>query len=211
MSDKKKLGLAVPNPQRRQCKAVKSNGVRCGNPPIKGATVCRMHGGSAPQVRKKAAERLLAASDSLMAALLKIATSAESEGVRLAAIKDALDRAGFAPAQMVKLGLAQDDPFTELLNEILSDPNLIIDEQPGRRALPAPDRGWGDEWLPEDTIPGEVIPEPQAAGSSTPEPPAAERPAPPRGKRFGPPVKVPTRIRTGLRLDPDAGRATFGP
>lgn len=188
-----------------KCKAHKKDGTPCGRWPVRGSTVCPKHGGSAPQVRRKAAERLAAAADVLMAQLLGIAASAESEAVRLAAIKDALDRAGFAPAQMVKFGLAQDDPFGDLLKEILSDPDLIIDDQPERRALPTPDRGWGDEWLPEhDTIPGEVIREPAA-----PTPPASPA-ATPRGRRRGV-VKVPAHIRTGLRLDPEPGRATFGP
>src|SRR5450830_1901928 len=33
-------------------------GTRCRKAPIRGGTVCRTHGGAAPQVRRKAAERL---------------------------------------------------------------------------------------------------------------------------------------------------------
>lgn len=40
-----------------RCKATKHSGERCGNPAIKGARVCRMHGGSAPAVRRNAAIR----------------------------------------------------------------------------------------------------------------------------------------------------------
>lgn len=40
-----------------QCKATKRSGERCGNHPIKGATVCRMHGGKAPQVMAATARR----------------------------------------------------------------------------------------------------------------------------------------------------------
>lgn len=42
-----------------KCSARKRSGDPCGNPPVHGATVCRMHGGKAPQVQAKAAERLL--------------------------------------------------------------------------------------------------------------------------------------------------------
>ena len=42
---------------RPQCKATKRNKERCGNAPVHGAKVCRMHGGSAPQVQAKAQER----------------------------------------------------------------------------------------------------------------------------------------------------------
>lgn len=41
-----------------QCKAHRRDGQQCGNAPIKGATVCRMHGGSIPAVRAKAAQRV---------------------------------------------------------------------------------------------------------------------------------------------------------
>lgn len=42
-----------------QCTAIaKSTGERCQRPAVKGATVCYQHGGAAPQVQKKAQERL---------------------------------------------------------------------------------------------------------------------------------------------------------
>lgn len=42
----------------RRCTAtVRKTGKRCKNPAIVGGTVCRYHGGGAPQVREKAAER----------------------------------------------------------------------------------------------------------------------------------------------------------
>lgn len=47
---------------RPRCRAVSSRtGQPCRNPPVTGATVCRMHGGSAPQV-KRAGQRRLAES-----------------------------------------------------------------------------------------------------------------------------------------------------
>lgn len=45
---------------RRQCTATNRQGNRCGQRPIPGGTVCRMHGGAAPQVIFKAKERLAA-------------------------------------------------------------------------------------------------------------------------------------------------------
>lgn len=41
-----------------QCKAHRRNGEQCGNHAIKGAEVCRMHGGSIPAVKAKAAQRV---------------------------------------------------------------------------------------------------------------------------------------------------------
>lgn len=124
----------------------------------------------------------MAAVDPLMAALLKIAMSAESESVRLAAIKDALDRAGMAPAQLIRLGIGNEDPWSDMLADIMSDDVL---ERVDPKALPAL-RGGGlierhrddpdDDLTAEDlsldipgTIRGEVVHRPgptpeQAAG-----------------------------------------------
>lgn len=47
-----------------QCTATsKTSGLQCGQPAIPGGTVCIYHGGGAPQVRSKAAERLGTAID----------------------------------------------------------------------------------------------------------------------------------------------------
>jgi hypothetical protein len=75
-----------------------------------------------------------------MSQLLKIAASAESEAVRLAAVRDALDRAGFSAAHMVKLAVVA--PWEELLDRIVDD-DIFIDVPEGtpRRALPARSSG----------------------------------------------------------------------
>lgn len=73
-----------------------ATGEPCKRWAIQGGTVCATHGGAAPQVKDKARQRLLEAVDPLMAELIRIALSAESEAVRVSAIKDALDRAGYS-------------------------------------------------------------------------------------------------------------------
>lgn len=76
----------------------------CTNFAVLGASVCRMHGGSAPQVIRAAQVRLLMASDRLMAQLLLIAEDkSEPTPVRLAAIRDALDRAGLGAKQQIEI------------------------------------------------------------------------------------------------------------
>ena len=45
---------------KRQCTAKNRRGEPCGRAPIKGATVCYVHGGRAPQVKAAAARRLAA-------------------------------------------------------------------------------------------------------------------------------------------------------
>jgi hypothetical protein len=47
--------------QARRCSARRKDGQPCGNYAIIGGRVCRIHGGAAPQVRRKAKERLLMA------------------------------------------------------------------------------------------------------------------------------------------------------
>lgn len=54
------------------CTATTRAGTRCSNSPIKGATVCRMHGGAAPQVQAKAAERIAATRDTALEALRRL-------------------------------------------------------------------------------------------------------------------------------------------
>jgi hypothetical protein len=53
-------GQSLVGPVKAQCAGtVKSTGKRCTRPPIKGGTVCRVHGGAAPQVKAKAARNAL--------------------------------------------------------------------------------------------------------------------------------------------------------
>jgi hypothetical protein len=120
-------------PEPPLCAGHKKDGTPCKKHPIRGSTVCRVHGGAAPQVRKRAQERLQAAADILMAQLLKIAASAESEAVRLSAVKDALDRAGFSATHMVKLAAVQ--PWENFLTGIIDD-DIFEDVPAGPRARP---------------------------------------------------------------------------
>lgn len=78
----------------RLCSAVSSqSGEPCRKPPIRGATVCASHGGSAPQVREAAKRRLLEAVDPALARLCDLVHSPD-ERVALQAIRLVLDRAG---------------------------------------------------------------------------------------------------------------------
>lgn len=51
----------------------KQSGKRCKLPAIPGGTVCRFHGGSAPQVRRKAAERLEATKERVLLEMCRVA------------------------------------------------------------------------------------------------------------------------------------------
>jgi hypothetical protein len=86
------------------CTATRRDGEPCTNYAIKGATVCRKHGGGAPQVRRAAQVRNIMAADLLMAELLKIALDTkQTTRDRLVAIRDGLDRAGLAATQNVEI------------------------------------------------------------------------------------------------------------
>jgi hypothetical protein len=89
---RRELGL-LPEPVK--CSARTRNGNPCSRSPIKGGTVCPSHGGRAPQTKRKAQERLL---KEVPAMLLRLRDLASDESVppavRLAAIRDWLDRAG---------------------------------------------------------------------------------------------------------------------
>ena len=77
------------------CKATRRDGTPCRRAPIQGATVCRAHGGAAPQVKAKAQQRLLEKVPKMLRMLNEIASNEKiPPAVRLAAIRDWLDRAG---------------------------------------------------------------------------------------------------------------------
>ncbi|MCC6650636.1 MAG: hypothetical protein IT348_05765 [Candidatus Eisenbacteria bacterium] len=78
---------------RPRCTAhSRTSGQRCAQPPIRGGTVCRFHGGSAPQVKQKAAERLMAYQDKAISRLFELAEQTQFPSTALAAVKDVLDR-----------------------------------------------------------------------------------------------------------------------
>lgn len=85
----------------KKCKATTRAKVQCGNYPLPGMEVCRMHGGKAPQVREAAARRL---------ATQKIEASATATlaHMGITAIEDPLDELGklasSAKAMMEHLG-----------------------------------------------------------------------------------------------------------
>lgn len=81
----------------RQCTGHKKSGERCKNAAILGGTVCKFHGGAAKHVRNAARVRLANAADRMARELLNMATADNvSDSVKLAAIRDALDRGGIS-------------------------------------------------------------------------------------------------------------------
>jgi hypothetical protein len=101
----------------RCCTAHKTNGDPCQRYATRGSNVCRLHGGAAPQTVAKARERLALAADRMARELLGIAEGAESEAVKLAAVKDALDRAGLSAKTAVEVDVSV-KPYEEVFNDI---------------------------------------------------------------------------------------------
>ena len=110
---------------KRPCSAHSSRtGEPCRKPAIAGGTVCRTHGGAASAAKAKARKRLEEASDRLARQLLGIAEGAESEAVRLAAVKDALDRAGIQAktAATVEVSVKPWETVMEGISRIVATP-----------------------------------------------------------------------------------------
>ena len=91
-----------------KCSAHTSAGAECKAQAIRGATVCRVHGGMAPQVRNAARARILEALDPAAAELVRIALNAKSEQVRVQAIKELFERAGFGEPKRMDITLTDD-------------------------------------------------------------------------------------------------------
>jgi hypothetical protein len=71
------------------CSAKTSRGTPCRSNGLAGTTICRAHGGSAPQVLAKARQRLLLAPDPVAARLIEIAMSPKTElGVAIASTRE---------------------------------------------------------------------------------------------------------------------------
>jgi hypothetical protein len=77
-----------------RCNATRPNGSRCKREAEDGAVVCDQHGGAAPQVRRRAAERLIMTADQAAQMLVEMMEDREVPfGVRAKIAQDLLDRA----------------------------------------------------------------------------------------------------------------------
>jgi hypothetical protein len=89
---------------RQRCTAQsKQKGQQCGSWAIEGGTVCRHHGGRAPQVQAKARERLAKLVDPAISALARAIEEGEVRDI-IRAAQVVLDRTGFGPQQSVEIG-----------------------------------------------------------------------------------------------------------
>lgn len=126
------MGGVTPGLPARPCGAKRSNGEPCKKPAIKGGTVCQTHGGSAPQVRKKAALRLLELVDPAIAVLAREMVQADKSADRQRAANSVLDRAGVPRTATVIDGESAKSLLVERINALRGEaelPEMTPDEQ----------------------------------------------------------------------------------
>lgn len=85
------------------CTAHKTNGEPCRAPVIRGAKVCKMHGGMAGHVREAARLRLERLVDPAISTVREMMLRGDSHTVRLKAAESILDRAGIIAEQKVEV------------------------------------------------------------------------------------------------------------
>ena len=84
----------------------KQSGQRCKGRPIPGGTVCVMHGGRAPHVQAKAAERLRAMQDIAIERLAELIEQRDSPSVAYHAAREVLDRTMGRPQKSKSNGVS---------------------------------------------------------------------------------------------------------
>jgi len=103
-----------------QCKAKsKRSGIRCRKHAIKGGTVCATHGGSAPQVKLKARERLAILVDPAIDRIKEVIEKGENIAASLRAAQDILDRTGFKATNKLEVKTEPSENAV-LLSEVFS-------------------------------------------------------------------------------------------
>ena len=88
--------------------------------------VCDQHGGAAPQVRRRAAERLIMTADQAAQMLVRMMEDTEVPfGVRAKIAQDLLDRAGLIATQVHQIIPTTEDPVMRFF-EVLDDPTHLV-------------------------------------------------------------------------------------
>ena len=116
----------------------KSTGEQCRHVAIDGSVVCDQHGGAAPQVLRRAAERIQFTADDAARRLVEWMNDPSvdmRERVKIA--QDMLDRGGLAASHLLKIMPVTDDPVEKLFQALLSDPDGLVERAPETPVLAA--------------------------------------------------------------------------
>ena len=132
-----------------RCSGHMVNGGRCRREAEPGSVVCRLHGAAAPQVWKRAAERLIMSADHASQKLLEWLDDPEVPyRVRAEIAQDLLDRAGLIATQVHQIIPTTEDPVMRFFDG-LSDPSNWEENPPQpaieERVLDHPDPGEPEE------------------------------------------------------------------
>jgi hypothetical protein len=88
--------------QSLRCTAHNRQGGVCGHWATPGQRVCFLHGSKSPQAVANAEERLKALVHPAITGLQELINNADSDSVRLSAIRDLLDRTGYKPSEKIE-------------------------------------------------------------------------------------------------------------
>ncbi len=101
-----------------RCSArTKATGQPCRQLAIKGATVCKMHGGMAPQVQASARERLMALQPLAIQTIHSLLQREEFPTVQLGAAREVFDRTEGKPAQALAITGADNGPLEIIISK----------------------------------------------------------------------------------------------
>ena len=152
-------------PGVRRCNAMKRDGLQCRREAEQGSVVCDQHGALAPQVQRRAKERLAIVSDTVVEQMLSwMHDPAVPLALKVKIATDVLDRAGVDKTTKVVVGV---DPVESLFRDLMErDDALEAERQP--LELPAViDYDSPDE---DGAYTGPVIGEPDFWDGPPPEP-----------------------------------------
>jgi hypothetical protein len=107
-----------------RCNGTLQSGKRCRREAIEGSVVCEIHGGLAPQVRRRAAERLIMTADRAAENLVRMMEDTDVPfGVRAKIAQDLLDRAGVIATQVHQIIPMTEDPIMRFFAGVFDDPS----------------------------------------------------------------------------------------
>ena len=110
-------------PGVRRCGAMRPSGTQCKREVEMGSVVCDQHGGLAPQVQRRAKERLIVHADRVVENLLRLIDDPETPmHLRIKVMQDWLDRAGVDKSQTVTIGT---DPLEALFKQLTETPGAL--------------------------------------------------------------------------------------